>query len=437
MQFQLDSLFGKLYKEGRFNGNVLIAEKGQVIYKKSFGLANELTKQALNENSIFELASCSKQFTAMSIAILNKQGKLKYDDRISKYMSELDFYKNVTIRQLLNHTSGMPPYENLMDSVWDKSKIATNEDIIAFFKKYKPALHFQPNDRYEYSNTGYALLAVIIERISKSTYPAFLKASIFNPLKMRHSLAYTRRYKPLPINNYAFGYVYDSTNKKQLPDSIPDFKEVYYLDGIHGDGTVNSTVNDLLLWDRSLYKEQLLNKNEMKVIFEPAVLNNKELSPYGFGWDIETNSELGKIVSHTGSWPGYRAYIERELDKDKTIIILQNVDRADMPVNFIRKILYNKPVHSSEINISDSILSSYVGEYQVSPESIITISKAGHQLKGYATEYGQLEIYPSTEHKFFLKTLDAELEFVKDEKGNVSKLIIDHQGMHIEAKKIK
>ncbi len=108
-----------------------------------------------------------------------------------------------------------------------------------------------------------------------------------------------------------------------------------------------------------------------------------------------------------------------------------------MPINFVRRILYNQPVHSNEINIPDSILASYVGEYQISPESIITISKEGHQLKGFAREYGQLEIYPSTEHKFFLKALDAELEFVKDENGNVIKLLIDHQGMHVEAKKIK
>ncbi len=193
---QLDSLFGKLHDDGRFNGNVLIAEKGTVIYKKSFGLANEATKQPLNENSVFELASCSKQFTAMAIAILNYQGKLKYDDPVYKYIPELGFYKKVTIRNLINHTSGMPAYEDLLDSVWDKSKIATNKDVIKILKDYKPSLHFEPNSRYEYSNTGYALLAVVIERVSKISYPAFLKKYIFNPLKMQHSIVYTRRYKP-------------------------------------------------------------------------------------------------------------------------------------------------------------------------------------------------------------------------------------------------
>ncbi len=259
----------------------------------------------------------------MAIAILNKQNKLNYDDLISKYTPELDFYKKVTIRQLINHTSGMPAYEDFLDSVWDKSKIATNKDLVTLFKKYKPILHFEPGSQYEYSNTGYALLAIIIEKVSKNTYPDFLKTYIFNPLKMQHSLVYTRRYKPFKINNYAFGYIYDSAREKQLPDSLLSFNEVYYMDGIYGDGTVNSTVTDLLLWDRALYKDVLFDKEEMKVIFEPALLNNQEPSLYGFGWDIENNTELGKIVSHSGSWPGYRTYIERELDRDKTIIILQ------------------------------------------------------------------------------------------------------------------
>lgn len=336
---QLDILFTNLYDKGKFNGNVLIADRGNVIFKKSYGFANETTKENLNENSIFELASCSKQFTAMAIAILNKQNKLNYTDDVSKYIPELSFYKNISIQNLINHTSGLPDYMELFESNWDETKIANNNDLITLFKKHKPKIMFQPNSKYEYCNTGYAILATIIERVSGVSYDNFLFENIFKPLKMTHSFVYTRRYKPLKVDNYAFGYVLDSKKTKKLPDYLEDSKEVYFLDGIKGDGTVNSTINDLLLWDKALYSFKLLNKNETQELFKPNVLNNKKLSYYGFGWEIENDEDLGKIVSHDGAWYGYTSYIERQLDKGKTIIILQNLDDGVLPIEKIRNIL--------------------------------------------------------------------------------------------------
>jgi len=136
---KIDSLF-TFCNNGKFNGNVLIAEKGEVIYKKSFGFSNDATKQKLNESSIFELASISKQFTATAIVMLKEKGKLSFDDNISKYLPELSNYGNITIRNLLNHTSGLPDYMELMDTIIDKTKIATNKDIISWLVEYKPAL---------------------------------------------------------------------------------------------------------------------------------------------------------------------------------------------------------------------------------------------------------------------------------------------------------
>jgi CubicO group peptidase (beta-lactamase class C family) len=339
---RLDSFFTSLYQKGDFNGNVLVAERGVTVYKKSFGLANETTKELLNENSIFELGSVSKQFTAMAIAILNKQGKLHYDDPISKTIPELSFYKSVTIRNLLNHVSGLPDYMSLFDSVWDKNKIAVNDDIIRLFVEYKPPVHFSPGSKYEYSNTGYALLATIIERVSKKSYEKFLQENIFKPLHMKHSLVYTRRYRPLRVKNYALGYVYDSSGHKILPDSVARYNMVYFLDGIHGDGTVNSTVNDLLLWDRALYTTKLLSKKEMKELFTPALLGDNKSTNYGFGWMTDSSKQFGSIVFHSGGWPGYASYIERNVDRDLTIIILRNIDTGRLPVNMIRNILYNR-----------------------------------------------------------------------------------------------
>ena len=273
---KIDSLLTNLYNTGDLNGNVLIAEKGKVIYNKSFGFSNESTKEKLNENSIFELASVSKQFTAMAIVILKEKGKLNYDEKISKYIPELSHYANITIRNLLNHTSGLPDYGALMDTTFDKTKIATNKDIISAFAKYKPAVLFEPNTKWEYSNLGYDLLASVIEKASGMSYGDYLTQAIFKPLKMENTFVYTRRYAPKKVANYAYGYVYsDSLKKYVLPDDLDEFKFVVWLDGVVGEQTVNSTVVDLLKWDRALYTNKLISKKSKREIFRSSELNDK------------------------------------------------------------------------------------------------------------------------------------------------------------------
>jgi len=340
---EIQNYCDSLYKVGLFNGNILIADKGNVVYKSSFGKANEKTGQALNENSIFELASLSKQFTAMAVVILKEKGKLSFDDEMSKFIPELSFYKKVTIRNLLNHTSGLLDYMALMDTTFNKSKIATNNDVISSFVKYKPKNNFEPNTKYEYSNTGYALLATIIERVSGQTYADFLQDNIFKPLNMKNSLVYCRRKFPKNVSNYAYGYIYMPHLKRNaIPDSFPEFKVVVWLDGVVGDGTVNSTVIDLLMWDRALYTEKLCSKVSLKEIFSPAILSDKTKSDYGFGWVLE-NNYYKKIVSHQGGWPGYTTYIDRHIESDKTIIVLQNVSNIDEPqisIPRLRNMLY-------------------------------------------------------------------------------------------------
>ncbi|MFN4315636.1 MAG: serine hydrolase domain-containing protein [Chitinophagaceae bacterium] len=256
---KIDQLIDSLILQQKFNGNILIAERGEIIYERSYGIANEATNEKLNRNSIFELASCSKQFTAMGIVILKENSKLNLNDKISQYIPELSIYSKISIRNLLHHTGGLPDYMSIMDTVWDKSKIATNDDIIKIFSKHEPEVLFEPNTKHEYSNTGYVLLASIIERVSGLSYADFLEKFIFKPLEMRNSFVYNRRLSPRKIENYAFGYIFiKSQNKYVLPDDFERTKMVYWLDGVVGDGTVNSNVIDLLKWDRALYSTNLV-----------------------------------------------------------------------------------------------------------------------------------------------------------------------------------
>lgn len=299
----LDSLVQSRLIQDGFTGNILIAEKGKVIYQKSIGYCNLTDSIPMNEVAIFELASVSKQFTAAGIVLLHQKGLLAYDDTISKYLPELADYSTITIRNLLHHTSGLPDYlEEGMDSIFqlDHNSFITNQDIINGFSLHQPPLHFSPNTQFEYSNTGYVLLATIIERVSMQDFGAYLKKNIFQPLGMSNTFVYRRRYQPQQVENYALGYVYsDSLGKNILPDDHPDHSYIVPLDGIQGDGMVNSSINDLLLWDRALYNNQLFQEAEKVEIFKPALLSDGSYTDYGFGWTIDTFQNT-KIVSHAG-----------------------------------------------------------------------------------------------------------------------------------------
>jgi CubicO group peptidase (beta-lactamase class C family) len=364
----LDSLFNTFHKQRKFNGNVLIAENGVPFFERSYGKADERANRMLNSNSVFELASVSKQFTAVGIVLLHKQGKLNYEDDIAKYIPELAFYGHITVRQLLNHTGGLPDYMALFESNWDSNKFATNEDIIKEYARLRPAVLFLPNAKYTYSNTGYALLASIIERISGETYGNFLHRYIFKPLKMKHTKVYRSRYQPEKTENYALGYVQDSTGKKVLLDSYGKRFYTYYLDGIVGDGMVNSTTGDLLRWDQALYSDRLVNSDDKVQILKASTTTDGKTNTYGFGWIVSNNKSYGTIASHSGGWAGYITYIERQLDRNKTIIMLQNNDTEliQMPVTEIRHILYEEKVEIDDLNaiqLTTDAMGKYTGVY--------------------------------------------------------------------------
>lgn len=434
---KIDNLLTALHANGKFNGNILIAKRGKVFYKKSFGIANEETKQILNENSIFELASCSKPFTAMAIMLLNERGKLHLDDEISEYIPELNFYEGVTIRHLLNHTGGLPDYMDLLESSFDKSKIATNKDIIKILSEQKPKLYFEPNSRYEYSNTGYALLASIIEKASGDTYADFLQKAIFKPLKMKSTFVYQRRFLPKQVDNYAFGYVYsDSLKKYLLPDNLDETNMVVWLDGIVGDGCVNSTVNDLLKWDQALYTNKLLSQKGMDELFQVATLKDNSQTKYGFGWEIDNHTEFGKIASHGGGWPGYVTYIERHITNNVTIIILQNHDNVTIPVKTIRNILYNKQ-ENKEIKLTTNQLQDYIGVYELQPNFLIEIELQNGHLFAKTAGQPTIELNAKTQNSFVIDEIDAQIAFNSDTNGLVTGLTFSQRGMKMEGKKIK
>jgi CubicO group peptidase (beta-lactamase class C family) len=317
---RIDSLFETIPD---FSGVVLLADKGTPVYHKAFGYANVEAKQRTDTASIFELASVSKQFTAMLIAMLNEEGKLNYDDPVEKFLAGLP-YPGITVRHLLNHTSGLPDYQKLMDEKWDKSKVAGNEDILFYLKKFHPRSLFSPGSRYLYSNTGYVLLGSIVEKISGKDFVAYCGERIFGPVGMTFTNIRSREQRD-SIRNFAFGYIYVTEKKRYVrADSFPSANYTIWLGNRKGPGRISSIATDLLKWDRALFGEKLVKRETLSRMFSPARLNDGRFSNYGFGWMLRVDSTSGKIVFHTGDNPGYKTEIIRFIDKDKTIIVLCN-----------------------------------------------------------------------------------------------------------------
>jgi CubicO group peptidase (beta-lactamase class C family) len=338
---RFDSLMQAEVAAWQFNGCVLVAQSGNVIYQKPFGYRNYTTKEPLDNNSVFELASISKQFTAMGILLLKEKGKLDLSDTLRKFFPELP-YHNITIRHMLTHTSGLPIYGGVLKN-WQSNRIAFNQDVIDHLSKEKPPLLFEPGEKWQYSNTAFVLLASIIEKVSGKSFKEYMELNIFRPLKMQYSRVYNTRRSGETIPNYAYGYVYsDSLNRYILPDSLAKHSLIVHLDGVQGDRIINSTTGDLLKWDRALKNHTLLSKALQKEMLSPQVALDTashlyqltQTKYYGYGIGVGED-KYGSYIRHGGSWPGYWTEYIRYIDKDITIIILSN-NRTNSSVNILK-----------------------------------------------------------------------------------------------------
>ena len=414
-----------------------MAENGNVIFQKSYGLANEETQEKLNEKTVFELASVSKQFTAMGIVQLQKEGKLSYDDKVSEYIPELQKYEGITIQNLLTHTGGLPDYMQIASENWDRSKIATNDDIISLFQNLNPERNFEPNQKWEYSNTGYLVLASIIERVSGQAFGEYLNEKIFEPLDMKNTFVYRRRFQPRKIDNYAEGYIYsDSLERKILPDELGDEFYVVYLDGIVGDGMVNSNLEDLLKWDRSLYSDRIINDQDREMIFSSYTTKDSSETDYGYGWMIDSTETFGKISFHSGRWAGYISYLDRHLDNDKTIIIVQNnsTPNSEMPIKNTRRILYGLSVEKPII-LDTKTLKAYAGKYLSASNKEKEIIFEDDKLWIPMNPQVKLELIPVSKTKFIVDGFSPEVSytFILNDKEEVEKYRVQQEGQGIDA----
>lgn len=362
---KLDSIFNSLFAYGQINGNILVAEDGLPIYKKSFGYSNFETKTLHTENSIFSLASISKVFTSLAILQLKEKGKLKLDDLVLKYLKDFP-YHDITIRNLLSHTSGLPDYDIFEEPInSNPNKIFTNKDVLPALIVWKKPLEFKPNEKWGYSNINYNLLALIVENITGKTFQEYVGKNIFVPANMTNTFFKTDSVA-LRGKNKSENYVYPTlySSKLQNVDSLERFRwNVFNLRGIKGQGNIISNTEDMLKFDQVLYSGKLLKTSTLEEAFIPTKLTSGANADanigigetsYGLGWFIFDDNTNGKIVWHTGGVPGALSILLRNIDKKQTVILLDNTASAGLYKNGVNamNILNKKPIVTTKQSLT-------------------------------------------------------------------------------------
>ena len=336
----MEDLARELNKKDGFNGTWLYAEKGEIISKGALGFRDPEDTLPITEDTIFQLASVSKTFTSAAVMLLIRKGLLSIEDKITKFFPEIP-YPGVTVRHLLNHTSGIPDYFDDMDwffNIWKKEKrVPGNDEILHFLCETKAKPYFAPGEGLHYSNTGYNLLALLVERLSGIPYEEFLQKNIFEPAGMTSTRCCHIRRDGVSFENYARAMVFEDGRYVADIDSA-EYSDVVAFDGLNGDDYVFTNIFDMFRWDRVLREGKILTPEEQEIMYTPGKLNNGEDAVYddedglgyGLGWAVGHDEEYGLIVSHSGGMPGVATWFERFIDADRVLVILSNRDYRDV-----------------------------------------------------------------------------------------------------------
>lgn len=404
--------------------SLVVVRDGKIIKAQGYGLANVELNVPATAETVYKIGSVSKQFIAAGIMLLVQENKINLDDKISKFLEVTpDTWKEITVRHLLTHTSGIVREAPGFDPL----KIQKDADVIQ--SAYPLPLGFMPGEKSEYSNTGYFALAEIIRKVTGKPWEDYLTERLFTPLAMNATRTTTLTEI---VQNRADGYVW-RTDKLQNAGS-------YFA--LRPSGAFLSSVLDLAKWDAALYTDRILKQSVRDQMWSPVKLNDGTPHPYGFGWYLDT---LGnhKLVRHGGSLPGFRAEFVRFADDKLTIVILANGDNSNLGSIALGIAESYKPgliPKRTAAKVDPKILDTYAGQYQPNPSTVLTLTRESNKLmlqQGSDTE--KRELLPETEVNFFT-TENPRLtyRFVKDERGQVTYLTLQVEGREVgRAKKIK
>lgn len=424
---ELNNYMKALEEHKNFHGSVLVAKEGKILLNEGYGYS-DFTQNTINKpETRFAIGSVTKQFVALGILKLSEEGLLNVEDNVSKYIPDLTHGEKITIHHLLTHTSGLKNYTEVPTFLeYD----VENKDPMKMLEIIKDIeLEFAPGEKFEYSNTNYLALGIIIENISGETFEDYLK-DIVTPLGMKDT-----------------GMIYGEN--KGANDATPyvGYLEVQEIDDdavlsqAFAAGSMYSTVEDLYRWDRAIKSGQVLNEETLEEMFKDHVAMPGTGS-YGYGWMID-NTENRKEIYHGGNTQGFTAYIGRLEDQDLTVIILTNSghyntnDLKNDLLSIALKEEYEMPGELKELEIEDKDLySKYTGKYELVEGINLNIIEDEDKLYVQVPGMESFEIYPKTTTEFFGKVIDVNIEFKIDEEGKVTELIFNQSGMVFVCKRI-
>ncbi len=421
---RMDKVVQSYVDAKQFMGSVLVARGDDVVFSKSFGSANLEWNIANTPATKFRIGSMTKQFTAASILLLEERGKLKIDDPVKKYMPDAPAaWDKITIFNVLTHTAGLPNFTSFPEYAKMQAFPNTPEQIVDTFKN-KP-LDFEPGSKFSYSNSGYVLLGYLIEKITGASYEKFLQENIFTPIGMKDS-GYDS--STAIIERRASGYAPSPAG--------PVNAEYVHMSVPHGAGALYSTTQDLLEWQLALYGGKVLKPESFAKMTTPFK------DDYAFGLIVRT-TDGRKQMWHNGGIQGFNSSMAWYPESKTTIVVLANLNgqAPDQMLPQLAAVAFGKDVQLTserkEIRLPREMLASYVGIYQLAPKVKLTMTLDGDQMMTQLSGQQKLQVFPESDGKFFLKVVDAQLEFVKDTNGKVTDVILHQNGRDQKAPRIR
>ncbi len=423
----------RLIKKGFPGVAVIVSQNGQIVYQKGFGYSDVEHSIPITAETNFRIGSITKQFTAAAILKLQENGKLSLDDKLSKFIPDYPRGDEVTIHHLLTHTSGIPSYTSKPDF---RKTLTFQIDPLKLIDSLKnDTFVFDPGELHIYSNSGYFLLGYIVEKISGKSLQDYLKETFFDPLDMKDTGIYHRNLK---LDHEAAGYSYIHGHVRKAID--------WDMSRAGGAGALYSTIIDLNKWNEALFNGKVLKESILKAALTPVVLNDGSTVHYGYGLYIDEICGM-KLIHHGGDLDGFTSYLMRIPQENFNVAVLANCNpripgmEPSALANYIAKVylfgLMDRVSPKEDKTIDSKIYDDYVGQYDYGSEGVLIVTKKGDRLFAQLTGQSKCEIFPLSEDKFFWKIVDAQITFVRDEKGNVTHAVHYQGGCITKASKLE
>lgn len=412
-QKQVDALFARWNKADTPGAAVEVVKDGKVVYRRAFGMADIEQGRPITPSTDFHVASLSKQFTAFSVLLLAQDGKLSLDDDVRRYVPELpDFGHVIRIRQLLDHTSGLRDQWNLLSMAgWRMEDVITEEEVMRLVRRQR-GLNFVPGSEFEYSNTGYTLLGLVVERVSGESLAAFSRERIFGPLGMEHTFFHERHSTLVP-----------GRARSYQPSAGTGYESVALSYSTVGPTSLFTTADDLVLWEMNFDDARVGGKSLLARMQTPEKLDDGSVLDYADGLFVEEYRGL-RMIDHDGADAGFRSYALRFPDQHLAIVVLGN--GADVQAVRLGERIADiylegqlealpAPVPdyagSTEVEIDPARLDAMVGTYALDNGSAITFARDHEHLVGWTAGDDPMAFYPAGERKFFVKVSNARFTF--------------------------